>query len=348
MSNNKQDNIVDTKTYREFFVEIKERIQSAQLRALRVVNRELIDLYWGIGELIVKKQDEQNWGKAVVEVLAHELQLDFPGIQGFSSRNLWNMRNFFLTYKDNEKLQQLVAEIGWSHNVAILERCKDNLEREYYMQMAIRNSWSRETIISSIKNQSYEKFLLNQTNFEYTLPEKKFAQAKLAVKDDYTFNFLELSDGHLEKELERGLVDNIRRFLLEMGHHFTFVGNQYRIEVDNKEFYIDLLLYHRKLRSLVAIELKRGEFQPEYIGKMQFYLTALDNTVRVEGENPSIGIIICREKSRTLVEYTLKDVNKPMGVATYTTGKTLPSNIANLLPTPEEIAKHLKIFDKEK
>ena len=343
-----ENNIENTKSYREFFVEIKEKVRASQLTALRAVNKELISLYWSIGELIVKKQEEQGWGKAVVDLLGKELQLDFSGVKGFSSRNLWNMRNFYLNYKDNVKLQQLVAEIGWSHNLIILERCKDDLEREYYLQMVQRNSWSRDTLASSIKNQSYEKFLLNQTNFDksYPLPQQK--QAKLAVKDEYTFGFLDLEDDHLEKELERGLMNNIRKFLLEMGNYFTFVGSQYRLEVDKKEFFIDLLLYHRKLKSLIAIELKRGEFMPEYAGKMQFYLTALDNTVRLEGEGPSIGIIICREKSRTLVEYTLKDVNKPMGVATYTTGHHLPSDVIDLLPTPEEIADHLRVFEEDK
>lgn len=340
--------IENTKSYREFFTYIKQRVKEAQFNALKAVNKELISLYWDIGKSIVDKQQEKGWGKSVVELLAKELQLEFVGTLGFSVASLWRMRNFYLAYKDNEKLAQLAREIGWTHNFVIFERCKDNLEREYYIQMTRQNGWSRDTLATSIRNQSYEKFLLNQTNFKDTLPKQQLKQAKLAVKDDYSFDFLELGDEHSEKELERGLVDNIRKFLIEMGGYFTFIGNQYRVEVEDEEYFIDLLLYHRKLKCLVAIELKRGKFLPEYAGKMQFYLSALDDMVRLEGENPSIGIIICQEKKRTLVEYTLRDVNKPMGVATYNTTESLPKNVKGLLPSPEEIIQHLKVLDDKR
>ena len=295
---------------------------------------------------MLKSKRSKGWGKSVVEMLAHELQLEFPGTSGFSERNVWYMRNFYYTYKDNPKLQQLVAEIGWSHNLLIIERCKNNLEREYYIQMTRRNSWSRNSLSTGISNQSYEKFLLSQNNFETMLPEARQKDARLAVKDEYTFSFLDLEENHLEKELERGLINNIRKFLTEMGSYFTFVGNQYRLEVDEDEYFIDLLLYHRKLRCLVAIELKRDKFKPEFAGKMQFYLAALDDLVRLEGENPSIGIIVCQDKSRTKVEYTLRDVNRPMGVATYTANKKLPKEMEGLLPTEEEIAHHLRVFEE--
>lgn len=338
----------ESKGYKEFITEIKERVKSSQLTALRAVNKELISLYWDIGKSIVEKQESQGWGESIVEFLAKELQMEFVGIQGFSTSNLWRMRNFYNTYRNHLKLAQLVREIGWSHNLIILEKCKDNQEREYYIQMAKRSGWSRNTLVSSIRNQFYEKLLLNQTNFDKVIPKPRHQQAKLAVKDEYSFDFLELGEEHLEKELERGLMNNIRKFLTEMGEYFTFVGNQYRIEVDDKEFFIDLLLYHRKLRCLCALELKRGGFQPEYAGKMQFYLSALDDLVRLEEENPSIGIIICQEKSRTLVEYTLRNVNKPMGVATYETQESLPKNLRGLLPTPEEIAHCLEVFEEDK
>jgi predicted nuclease of restriction endonuclease-like (RecB) superfamily len=217
-------------------------------------------------------------------MLAHELQLEFSGTSGFSLANLWRMRNFYLTYTDNQKLAPLVREIGWSHNLLIIERCKDNLEREYYIQMTIRNAWSRDTLSISIKNRSYEKFLLSQHNFETNLPKTKLKDTRLAVKDEYTFSFLELEDEHLEKDLELGLIANIRNFLIEMGSYFAFVGSQYKLEVADEEYFIDLLLYHRKLRCLVALEFKQGKFQPEYAGKMQFYLSALDDLVRLGGE----------------------------------------------------------------
>ena len=281
--------IINNNEYKEFIAFIKEKVRNSQTIALRAVNKELIELYEEIGRSIVKKQEEQGWGKSVVEILAHELELEFPGTRGFSLANLWRMRNLYLTYEGNEKLVQLVREIGWSHNLLIIERCKNNLEREYYIQMTRRAGWSRNTLATSITNQAYEKFLLSQNNFEKTLPEESQKDARLAIKDDYTFSFLDLEDSHLEKELERGLVDNIRKFLTEMGTYFAFVGSQYRLEVDGDEYFIDLLLYHRKLRCLVAIELKRDKFQPEFAGKMQFYLSALDDLVRLEEESPSIA-----------------------------------------------------------
>jgi len=339
-------NIENHEEYKAFIAHVKARVKGAQTKALYAVNKELIALYWEIGQSIVKNQEEQGWGKSVVEMLAYELQLEFPGTTGFSNANLWRMRNFYITYKDAEKLAQLVREIGWSHNILIIERCKDNLEREYYIQMTKRNFWSRNSLSTSISNQSYEKFLLSQNNFATMLPEARQKDARLAVKDEYIFNFLDLEDDHLEKELERGLINNIRKFLTEMGHYFTFVGSQDRLEVGDDEYFIDLLLYRRKLRCLVAIELKRDKFKPEFAGKMQFYLSVLDDLVRLEGENPSIGIIVCQEKNRTKVEYTLRDVNKPMGVATYSVNTKLPKEMAGLLPTEEEIAHHLKAFDK--
>jgi len=299
-------------------------------------------LYWDIGRIIVEKQEKLGWGKSIVEILARDLQLEFPGIKGFSARNLWNMRTFFKTYKDDEKLQTLSAEITWSHNVVIIEKCKDNLERQFYMLMSKKYGWTYRVLINHIENQSYEKYLLNQTNFDKTLPARYRNQAKLAVKDEYTFDFLELGDEYSEKELEKSLINNIRNFLAEMGGYFTFIGRQYRMEVEGEEFFIDLLFYHRMLRSLIAIDLKVGKFKPEYAGKMQFYLSVLDDKMKLPEENSSIGIIICKEKNRTIVEYALKDVDKPIGVATYKIRKTLPAKLRKYLPTPEKIAEKLK------
>ena len=330
--------------FHRFVLNIKDRIKSAQLTAARAVNRELIRLYWDIGESIVKKQIEQDWGSAVVEELAKELQLEFPGMQGFSSRNVWKMRNLYLSYKENAKLPQLVAEIGWSHNLVILEKCKDNLEREYYIKMTKRFGWSKNVLVHNIEKKSYEMFLTNQTSFDKELSEKYKHQAKLAIKDEYTFDFLELGEEHSEAELEKALLNNIRKFLIEMGGYFCFIGNQYRIEIDGDEYFLDLLFYHRKLKCMIAVELKTGKFKPEYVGKMSFYLSALDNKVKLEDENKSIGIIICKDKNRTVVEYALQDTKKPMGVATYKTEKDLPKSMNKLLPTPEEIAKRLENF----
>jgi predicted nuclease of restriction endonuclease-like (RecB) superfamily len=328
--------------YPGLLTEIKERIRSAQYEALKAVNKELVCLYWDIGRMIVERQDVEGWGKAVVEQLAADLRTEFPGVGGFSSSNLWRMKAFFEAYSGLEKLAPLVREIGWSHNLAILERCKDPLEREFYLRMTRKFGWSKNVLIHQIDNQSYEKSLLGQTNFDQALTPELRAQAKLAVKDEYTFDFLELGEEHSERELERALIARIEDFLRAMGGMFAFMGSQYRLEVDGKEFFIDLLLFHRRLRCLVAIELKVGEFLPEFVGKMQFYLAALDRQVRQEDENPSIGIILCKEKSRTIVEYALHDARKPIGVATYEITKTLPKALKGQLPSPKDIAHLLE------
>lgn len=327
--------------YAVLLAEVKERVRSAQYEALKAVNKELVALYWDIGKLIAERQNREGWGKSVVERLANDLQNEFPGVKGFSVQNLWYMRQFYLEYCDNEKLQPLVGEIGWSHNLIIIQRCKDPLEREFYIRMTRKFGWSKNVLIHQIENQSYEKTLLGQTNFDKALTSSQHAQAKLAVKDEYTFDFLEMGEEHSERELERALILRIEDFLRAMGGLFAFVGSQFRLAVDDKEYFIDLLLYHRRLKCLVAIELKIGEFQPEFVGKMQFYLAALDRQVREEGENPSIGIILCKEKNRTVVEYALHDATKPIGVATYHMVKHLPKELKGQLPSPDEIAKLL-------
>jgi predicted nuclease of restriction endonuclease-like (RecB) superfamily len=322
--------------------EIKQRIRSAQYEALKAVNKELISLYWDIGQMIVERQKEEPWGKSVVERLAKDLQAEFSGIGGFSSRNIWRMRGFYLTYKDSQKLPPLVAEIAWTHNHIILEKCKDNQEREFYIRMTRKFGWSKNVLIHQIENQTYEKTLLNQTNFEQTLPVEISSQAKLAVKDEYSFDFLELGDEHSERQLEQAILAKIEPFLHEMGGVFSFIGSQYRLEVSDKEYFIDLLLYHRHLKCLIALELKIGEFIPEYVGKMQFYLAALDDTVRMEDEKPSIGIILCKSRDKTIVEYALRESNKPIGVGAYRMVSTLPKELEGELPAPEQIAKLLE------
>ncbi|RXK88946.1 DUF1016 domain-containing protein [Chlorobaculum sp. 24CR] len=331
-----------SKMYPRLLAEIKERVRSAQYEALKSVNKELVGLYWDIGRMIVERQAEETWGKAVVQQLAVDLQNEFHGVGGFSASNLWRMKAFFEAYAGQKKLALLVREIGWSHNLVILERCKDALEREFYIRMTRKFGWSKSILIHQISNQSYEKSLLGQTNFDQALTPELRAQAKLAVKDEYTFDFLELAEEHGERELERALIGKIEYFLRAMGGMFAFMGSQYRLEVDGDEYFIDLLLFHRRLKALVAIELKIGKFMPEFVGKMQFYLTALDRQVRQEDENPSIGIILCKDKNRTVVEYALHDAGKPIGVATYEITRTLPKELQGQLPSPQEIARLLE------
>ena len=329
--------------YRALLGDIKERIRSAQYEALRAVNRELIALYWDIGKIIVSRQEGgETWGKGVVEQLARDLQSEFPGVAGFSSRNIWRMRDFYLAYHANEKLSPMVAEIGWTHNLVILSKCKDDLEREFYIRMTRKYGWTKNVLTHQIENQTYEKTLLNQTNFTETLPEPLQDQAKLAVRDEYLFDFLELGDEYSERELEQALLGKVDTFLRQMGGMFAFVGSQYRLEVGDQEFFIDLLLFHRRLRCLVAVDLKIGRFQPEHVGKMQFYLAVLNDQVRLDDENPSIGIVLCKSKDKTIVEYALKDSDKPIGVATYRMVSTLPQELKDELPDPEQIAQLLE------
>ena len=220
-----------TAEYKTFFKEIKERIYKAQYDALKAVNKELINLYWDIGKSIVAKQEKLGWGKAIVETLAQDLQKEFPGIQGFSVQNLWNMRQFYSAYKDNSKLQPLVGEISWTKNVIIMQRCKDDIQREFYIKITKKFGWTKDVLINQLEAGAFERHMVNQTNFDKAVPEKYRHQAKLAVKDEYSFDFLELGEEHSEKELERALLENVRKFLIEMGSYFTFVGNQYRLDL---------------------------------------------------------------------------------------------------------------------
>ena len=331
------------KTQKDFITEIKQKIRQSQYEAMKVVNVQLINLYWEIGKSIAEKQSE-NWGKSIVPTLSRELQSEFPGTTGFSVTNLWAMAQFYDEYQSVENLLPLVGEISWTKHVVIMNKCKDNFEREFYIRSTRKFGWTKNVLMHQIESKSYEQFLLNQTNFTETLPEKIKDQAVLAVKDEYNFSLLGLADEHSEKELEVALVNNIRRFLLEMGGLFTFVGNQFRVEVADKEYFIDLLLYHRQLQCLVAVELKIGEFLPEYKGKMEFYLSVLNDKVKLPNENDAIGIIICKEKNRTIVEYSLKTSTQPIGVATYKTTPILPENYQNLLPNSEEIAEKMNLL----
>jgi len=328
--------------YSVLLTELKARIHGAQYAALRAVNKELLALYWDIGKLIEERQEAEGWGKSVVERLSADLRAEFGEKSGFSVQNLWYMRKFYREYKGIENLQPLAGEIAWTKNTLILDRCVDPLQREFYLRATARFGWTRRVLEHQIDNQTYEKYLLNQTSFDNALPQAIAAQAKLAVKDHYTFDFLELADAHEERELEAALLTNVQHFLAEMGPHFTFVGSQYRLVVEGNDYYIDLLLYHRTLKSLIAVELKIGEFQPEHKGKMEFYLVALNEQVKLPDENDAIGIIICKSKKKTIVEYALKNATQPIGVATYSLTPHLPVAYQHLLPNEEEIRERLQ------
>jgi len=327
--------------YPAFLTAIKQRVRAAQYQALQLVNREQMQLYWDLGRLIADRQQHAGWGKGVVETLARDLQTEFAGLSGFSASNLWRMRAFYLAYAEDEVLAPLVRELGWSLNVAILEKSQSAHERLFYVTQARQYHWTKAALLQQFKAQAYQRTLTAQHNFEQTLPGPSQSSAVLALKDEYLFDFLELSVPHSEYELEQALLGNVRRFLSEMGGDFTFISNQYRLELAGQEYFIDLLFFHRELQCLVAVELKIDEFRPEYAGKMNFYLSVLNQTVRKPHEQPSIGIIICQSKNRTVVEFALRDVNKPIGIATYTYTDTLPSELRPFFPSNEELVRRL-------
>ena len=327
----------------EIINKIKERVRKSQYNALKAVNIELINLYWEIGKSLTSINTKKSQ-LSLISSLSEELQKEFPGIKGFSVSNLKYMARFYKEYNDNEKPQPLVGEISWTKHIVIMQKCKDLQMREFYILATKKFGWTKNVLIHQIESQAYERFLINQTNYDKTLPPKIKKQAKLSVKDEYVFDFLDLGEDYSERQMESELIKNIRKFLLEMGSQFTFVGNQYKLEVEDKEYFIDLLLYHRKLKCLVAIELKIGEFIPEYKGKMEFYLEVLNDKVKLPDENDSIGIIICKEKNRTVVEYSLKSSNLPIGVASYETTSKLPKNYNKLLPSSNEIVEKIDLF----
>ena len=339
-----KNNSILSPEYLNFKNEITARIRSAQYEALKAVNKEMIALYWEVGKRITEQQTALGWGKSVVENLSRDIQKEFPGIKGFGVSNMWDMARFYAEYQSNEILQPLVAEISWSKHIVILTKCKEAQQRQFYILATKKYGWTKDVLINKIEAKTYENYLLGQSNFDNTLPDKIKNQAILALKDEYTFDLVGLAEEHSEYELEQAIIKNIRAFLMEFGTDFSFIGNQYRLEVDGKEYFIDLLLYNRRLQAMIAIELKIGEFQPEYKGKMEFYLNILNDTVKLPHENPAIGIIICKSKSRMIVEYALKSSNMPIGVATYSLSSELPEAYKKLLPTSEEIAKKIELL----
>lgn len=331
--------IVNDHGYAEFLAGIKHSIRSARIRASRTVNRELIELYWNIGQEIVERQERHGWGKSIVERLAADLAAEFPGVSGFSVQNLWYMRQFYVEYCKAPNLQQLVGEIPWGQNLLIMSRVKDADERLYYLEMTAQMGWSRNVLLNQIKAQAYQRHVVapKKHNFAGTLPEHLAEQADKAMKDVYMLDFLGITKPVVEREMERRMVTRIRDVILELGYGFSFIGNQYRVTLEENEYFIDLLFYHRKLKCLVAIELKSGGFKPEYAGKMNFYLNILDDFVREPDENPSIGIILCAGSKRIEVEYALRSINRPVGVSEYTLTKYLPQELAGKLPDAKQI-----------
>ncbi len=323
--------------YAELLEALKARIRSAQVRAALSVNRELVLLYWQIGKDILERQRREGWGSKVIDRLARDLKREFPKMRGFSPRNLKYMRTFAEVYPNEEFVQEVLAQIPWYHNITLLEKVKDPHERLWYVQQTLQNGWSRNVLVLQIENGLYWRQGKAVTNFEATLPPAQSDLARSLIKDPYVFDFLSLGLEAQERDVQRELQNHLRDFLLELGKGFAFVGSQYRLEVGGEDFYIDLLFYQIRLRCYVVIDLKVGKFRPEYAGKMSFYLSAVDNLLRGPADRPSIGLILCRDKNRVVTEYTLRDLHKPMGVATYRVGQALPAELQQTLPTPEEL-----------
>jgi len=333
-----------SKGYIKFLNEIKSRIISAKIRASRSVNKESLRLYWDIGAIIVARQKQYGWGNSIVEKLAVDLTAEFNNVEGFSVQNLWRMRLFYLAYKDSPKLAQLVREIPWGQNIVILQMVKDMKEREYYIRATAEMGWSRNVLMNQIKAGAYryQKTIPKQHNFPKALPEHLAEQADESLKSVYNLDFLDITRPVLERELERRLVEKIKRFMLELGKGFSFIGNQYRLTLEDNEYFVDLLFYNRIIKSLVAVELKTGKFEIEHAAKMDLYLDLLNEQVKLEDENPSIGIILCVKKDSIVVEYAMRRAVNPMGVAQYRLTAHPPKELKALLPPEHEMKSQLQ------
>jgi predicted nuclease of restriction endonuclease-like (RecB) superfamily len=327
--------------YEEFLHDVKARIQSAQVRAALAVNSELVLLYWSIGRDILSRQGEQGWGAKVIDQLSADLRREFPTQKGFSPRNLKYMRAFAEAWPEEPIVQAVLAQITWYHNLALLEKIASREDRLWYARQAIENGWSRNILVHQIETRLQERLGNAQTNFARTLPAPQSDLAQNLLKDPYNFDFLTVGKEAEEREIEQGLVGHIRDFLLELGVGFSFVGTQYRLDIAGQDWFLDMLFYHLKLRCYVVVELKATDFKPEYAGKMQFYLSAVDDTLRHETDAPSIGLILCRTKNRLVVEYTLRDSNRPIGVSAYQITEALPEALQSSLPTIAQLEAEL-------
>ena len=320
---------------------LKAEVRAAQQRAVLAVNRELVLLYWEIGRAILAAQAREGWGAKVIDRLAADLRREFPEMKGFSPRNLKYMRRFAEVFPDATIVPQPVAQIPWGHIRTILDKVPELSAREYYIRKTIEHGWTRNILALQIDGRLHEREGQAITNFPATLPSPQSDLARAMLKDPYLFDFLALGEEAAERDLERGLLEHLRAFLIELGVGFAFVGSQYHLEVAGDDFFIDLLFYHLRLRCFVVIDLKMGEFRPEFAGKMSFYLSAVDTLLRHPDDRRSIGLVLCRTQNRVIAEYTLRDIRKPMGVATFTLADALPEEIRGDLPTIEEIEARL-------
>jgi predicted nuclease of restriction endonuclease-like (RecB) superfamily len=329
--------------YDRFLTDLKERIRRSQVQAALAINQELIFLYWQIGQEILQNERAQGWGAKVVERLARDLKREFPEMKGFSARNIRYMKSFAEAYPDEAILQRCVAKLPWRHNIALLEKLKSNQDRLWYAEQAIANGWSRDVLVLQIESQLHLRAGNATTNFSQVLPKPQSDLANSLLKDPYHLEFLSLSQDAQERDLENALVTHIRDFLLELGVGFAFVGSQYPIEVDGREYRIDMLFYHLRLRCYVVVELKIGDFQPSFGSQVNFYISAIDDLIRHPDDQPTIGLILCTSKSKTVVEYTLRNLSTPIGVATHRFSNEIQEN----LPSVEQLETELEAIASE-
>ncbi len=331
-----------TTDYFHWINDLKSKIHAAQTKVALTINSQLLELYWEIGKDISERQENTDWGSKFIEQTAIELKNEFPEIKGFSRRNLYAIRQWYKFYSEKYQfVPQSVAQIPWGHSRLIISKIKDIAEAEFYCNETIKNGWDRDTLEIQIENQLFSNKGNAITNFQETLPA---AQSKLAtetLKDPYNFDFLGLQNDALERAIEDELVKNITKFLLELGKGFAFLGRQYKIEISETDYFIDLLFYHLDLRCYIVIELKAGKFKPEYAGKLNFYLSAVDSQIKKPEDNKTIGILLCKKKDRIEAEYALRDINKPMGISEYRLTDAIPENIKTKLPSIEELENEL-------
>ena len=333
--------LINSDEYLATIEQVKQEIREAQYRASIRVNTELILLYHNIGTVI---NQHKAWGNKFIENLAHDIKMDFPQVKGYSVRNLKYMAKFAATYPDVEFVQQVVAQIPWGHNIVILDKLSTQEERHWYIEACQENGWSRNVLIHQIENDLYRRQVLVEkiSNFEHRLPAPQSELAVQTMKDPYIFDFISFEEDMIEKDIEKALVQDITKLLLELGTGFAFLGNQYHLNVGGDDFYIDLLFYNLNLRCYVVIELKTGEFKPEYAGQLNFYLSAVDGLVKQEQDNPTIGLLLCKSKNNLVAEYSLKDMSKPIGVSAYQITSNLPAELEKQLPSVEDIQKRIR------
>lgn len=336
------------KSYFLLLNNLKLRIREAQLMAAFNVNKGLIMLYWEIGKRIIERQNIEGWGSKVIDKLSKDLTIAFPEMKGFSSRNLKYMRKFAEEYQDISIVQEALAQLTWYHNITLMDKIRKKDIRLWYAAQTIKNGWSRNVLVHQIESSLHSRQGKLISNFSLVLPQKQSELTKAVLKDPYIFDFLSLTEDAQEKDIEEELTRHITKFLLELGVGFAFLGSQYHLEISNHDYYIDLLFYHLKLRSYIVIELKAGEFKPEYTGKLSFYLSAVDDLLRKKEDKPTIGIILCKTKNKIIAEYALKDMAKPIGISEYKIVSAIPEGLKANLPSIGELESELSKFTKRK